>query len=491
MQYNYDISALRMQPDISIGQNMKHNSLSAITATCCLAAFSSMACADDIKDISQDQAAVSLEKYHLSIADKTARSMGMYMSMDVLSEKNGNEKINAILKKESESNRMLMTANFDKEWRETLVETRSEPEENMYKNLMWYTTCDADAHVTADGSKISIIRKCTGFYGGAHGACWTRTSTFDTASGNLLTLDQVFGKANVLKAVLNALRKSKELEYFDEDNEERASKMILSGNIPWFIENDSTLVLRFDEYSIAPYAAGPTEVAIPLSDGKISVAKAKTREPMLTHDSSPDENETSAELIKRRISAQPARGGSIEFDDLIPANANATNFWYREGLAQRSADLVDELSISAVSLDEAGNDVPRNVKCDAKIVRADGKYLSILDTCSNDAGSSWHIAHNIEAEGYEILVPSRLLGGKQAMKALMISSISGTVPAEELNQDWRKNVEASLNYESALPWTIGNGFLTIEFSGHRAIRKDGQPTEIKLAFSEQKTVSAQ
>lgn len=73
----------------------------------------------------------------------------------------------------------------------------------------------------------------------------------------------------------------------------------------------------------------------------------------------------------------------------------------------------------------------------------------------------------------------------QALKAMMISAVSGTVPATDLKPDWRKDVEASINYESALPWTISKGFITIEFSGIRTLRNDGQPVEIKLAFSEQ------
>lgn len=465
-----------LQTDISTGQNMNLNRLSAITAAaCCLAAFSSPANAADI------------EKYHQSIADKNLRDLNMYMSMDVLSDKSGSENLNAILKKESDSHRMQMIEKFDKDMQEFLVETRNRPddEEGSLKYVPWYKICYADAFVTADNSKISIIRKCTAFYGGAHDGHWTHTSTFDIASGNLLTLDQVYGKANVLKAALGALRKSKDREYFDENYEEHASKMILSGQIPWFIENDSTLVLRFDEYAIASYAAGPTEVVIPIVDGKISGAKAKTRDPILNLDSYPEESETSHELVKRRVTANPARGGAFEFDDLYPADANTANLWYRAGLAKRSADMADELAASAVYFDDEGNEKDRNVRCDTKIVRADNKYLSILDACSNDMGAAWHITHNIDVNGSEILIPSRLLGGKQAMKAMMISAVSGTVPATDLKPDWRKDVEASINYESALPWTIGKGFITIEFSGIRALRNDGQPVEIKLAFSEQ------
>ncbi len=104
---------------------------------------------------------------------------------------------------------------------------------------------------------------------GAHGNTTFKTFTFDTSTGALLSLSGVFlPGANYLGTLSSMSRAQLPAMLRDAAN----SRMIEDGTTPdeanfqnFFFDNRDFVVL-FDPYQVAPYAAGPQTVRIPLEE---------------------------------------------------------------------------------------------------------------------------------------------------------------------------------------------------------------------------------
>lgn len=105
--------------------------------------------------------------------------------------------------------------------------------------------------------------------GGAHGNTDFKTFTFDTESGTELALPDLFIAGSRYLDTLSSIARAKLPAIIGDSYNER---MMLDGTTPdtnsfanFFIDNRE-LVILFPPYAVAPYAAGPQTLRIPLTD---------------------------------------------------------------------------------------------------------------------------------------------------------------------------------------------------------------------------------
>lgn len=103
---------------------------------------------------------------------------------------------------------------------------------------------------------------------GAHGNTFFKTFTFDTATGNLLALSDLFQSGSDYLGALSSAARTYLTENIGQNS---TAQMIDDGTTPdpknfqnWFLDNRD-LVLLYAPYDVAPYAAGPQTVRLPLA----------------------------------------------------------------------------------------------------------------------------------------------------------------------------------------------------------------------------------
>jgi hypothetical protein len=115
---------------------------------------------------------------------------------------------------------------------------------------------------------VSYIYQIDSYTLGAHGNTTFRTFTFDLVNGKELSLADVFvpnsSYAEKLSTLSRAMLPSLVGEYLNKE-------MLADGttaeraNFEAFFLDGTSLVIIFPPYAVAPYAAGPQTLAIPLA----------------------------------------------------------------------------------------------------------------------------------------------------------------------------------------------------------------------------------
>lgn len=108
--------------------------------------------------------------------------------------------------------------------------------------------------------------------GGAHPNASFKTFTFDTATGAELSLADLFSANSDYLGTLSTIARAQLPAQIG--SELLNASMLAAGTVPneqdfqdWFVDN-GTLDILFDPYAVAPYAAGPQTLQIPLSQLK-------------------------------------------------------------------------------------------------------------------------------------------------------------------------------------------------------------------------------
>ena len=123
---------------------------------------------------------------------------------------------------------------------------------------------------TASDDVISVLFTDSNFQGGAHGSAVTTTLNFDVKNNRVLKLADLFEpNANYLKTIADFSRASLKAklqkdEMFDEEMFNPGSEAKAENYQNWNLTNKG-LLITFDAYQVAAYAAGPQEVVIPYS----------------------------------------------------------------------------------------------------------------------------------------------------------------------------------------------------------------------------------
>ena len=120
----------------------------------------------------------------------------------------------------------------------------------------------------SDDQCISIVNDTYSSTGGAHPNSARFAATFDTASGEKLTLDNLFQDAEKAKSFINDYllkeMKDKEEEGMFFDDYEKDVPSILDDNT-WYLSKEGFVVIC-NEYIVSPHAAGIMEYTIPYSE---------------------------------------------------------------------------------------------------------------------------------------------------------------------------------------------------------------------------------
>ncbi len=120
---------------------------------------------------------------------------------------------------------------------------------------------------------VSVVAHTLFYQGGAHGGQKIYTFSFDVKNKHEVTLDSLFGKTkNYLEKIsqftLNDLKSQLQRESSGEPN----MGMLQEGTSPklenfsrFTVGSAETLTFYFEEYQVAPYAAGEKQVIMPIS----------------------------------------------------------------------------------------------------------------------------------------------------------------------------------------------------------------------------------
>lgn len=128
-----------------------------------------------------------------------------------------------------------------------------------------------------DSRVLSMVYTTYTFTGGVHGSYFDTGYTFDTESGEYVTLDMLSGSADELKAFLAdymmGLYTSDKDGYYSErvfadmipDGDVNAAIAALVRDGSWYFNEDG-MVIYSSVYELGPYAAGIVDFVIPYSD---------------------------------------------------------------------------------------------------------------------------------------------------------------------------------------------------------------------------------
>ncbi len=125
----------------------------------------------------------------------------------------------------------------------------------------------------ADDAVLSVLLNTYYDYGGAHGGTQLTGVTFD-AAGKVLELDDVVKDTDALPALIEEqLRAHYDPKYFYDPEEFPAWIEEHVEELPWTIETGG-ITFYFNEYVIAPYAAGYQVVSVPFAGNEDVFAEA-------------------------------------------------------------------------------------------------------------------------------------------------------------------------------------------------------------------------
>ena len=125
--------------------------------------------------------------------------------------------------------------------------------------------------VRADETVLCLMQTDYSWMGGAHPNTFITGITYDTQTGKELSLkDIVKDYDGVYDEVLKKLAEDNDPNMFFEGYQDMVKAMFYGGDadygpVQWFLTNDG-VTIWFNQYDIAPYAAGPVTVEIPFAE---------------------------------------------------------------------------------------------------------------------------------------------------------------------------------------------------------------------------------
>ncbi len=149
-----------------------------------------------------------------------------------------------------------------------MEELREEMKKSGDPGISAVATLDMDYDYVKEGDLLSVRFIQYVYYGGAHGLEQFITFTSNTSTGEMYEFKDLFKNdvnynSVVKELILKELEKNAEI-YFSDYKETIANK---NGDYKFYIDGDK-IVVYFDLYEIAPYAAGIIQIAIDSEDVK-------------------------------------------------------------------------------------------------------------------------------------------------------------------------------------------------------------------------------
>lgn len=137
----------------------------------------------------------------------------------------------------------------------------------MMENNGWESELTLTA-VRADETVLCLMQTDYSWLGGAHPNTYITGITYDTQTGKELSLKGIAKDYDgIYDYVLKKLAEENDPDMFFEGYEDTVKAMFYGGDanygqVQWFLTNDG-VTIWFNQYDIAPYAAGPVTVEIP------------------------------------------------------------------------------------------------------------------------------------------------------------------------------------------------------------------------------------
>ncbi|MDD2973403.1 MAG: DUF3298 and DUF4163 domain-containing protein [Lachnospiraceae bacterium] len=136
------------------------------------------------------------------------------------------------------------------------------------KNWNGYEMSTQYSVARADDQCISIVNDGFDYTGGAHPNSYRSAATFDTASGERLSFEDIFtdvdkAKEFITDYLLTEMKDEKYKGQFFEDYEKDVPS-ILDDNT-WYLSKDGFMVIC-NEYNVSPHSSGIMEFTIPYAD---------------------------------------------------------------------------------------------------------------------------------------------------------------------------------------------------------------------------------
>lgn len=136
-------------------------------------------------------------------------------------------------------------------------------EENLQPDVYYYLNKQIETQ-RVDSQVVSLSLFQSAFRGGVHGDYWTEGVSFDSQTGEQLTLEDLGDiKDDMKDAVWNRL-KDEEYGFFDNP-EATIEEMIQMESVCWYLTGGGIQVI-FNPYELAPYASGDIRVLIPYEE---------------------------------------------------------------------------------------------------------------------------------------------------------------------------------------------------------------------------------
>jgi len=160
-----------------------------------------------------------------------------------------NERLNQIVQNEIE------------QFKSGVLSTASNPP------IMAGSSFDLKYDVIGQRGDIWSIKFDISYYadGAAHPGHYSTTLNYDLSNGREITLDELFlSNSNYLQVISDTCKAELSTRDIGFDMFASGADPLAENYQRWNISNDG-LVITFDEYQVAPYAAGPQIVTIPFS----------------------------------------------------------------------------------------------------------------------------------------------------------------------------------------------------------------------------------
>lgn len=142
----------------------------------------------------------------------------------------------------------------------------SEAKEDTYmqENNMYYYLKNGIQTERVDSQVVSLSLANSAYRGGVHGDYWTKGVTFDTYTGEQLTLADLGDIQTELKDYIWKQLEPDSDELF-EDSEQVIADLIETGDICWYLTGQGIQIV-INPYEIASFAAGQRQILVPYQE---------------------------------------------------------------------------------------------------------------------------------------------------------------------------------------------------------------------------------
>ena len=122
-----------------------------------------------------------------------------------------------------------------------------------------------------------LVLRCYNYEytGGAHGMSYTNNFVFDLETGKLISIDEIFNKQwkNVLTSQISSAISQDEPEFVGQLTKLGYWENEIEPNENWYINREG-IGFYYNQYEIAPYVMGVSDIFIPFSELEHIISKS-------------------------------------------------------------------------------------------------------------------------------------------------------------------------------------------------------------------------